>query len=78
MINFKVKLGLINYNNIDKSSIINCPITIKGKCIGVIIDYNIDTDEASGFLIDNLSFNLNQDKSINSVEIIQDKSILWK
>ena len=72
MINFKIKLGLIKYNNIDKS-IINCPITIEGRCIGAIIDYNIDTDEASGFLIDNLSFNLNQDKSINSVEIIQDK-----
>lgn len=73
MIDFKTKLGLINYNNIDKSSIINCPITIEGRCIGAIIDYNIDTDEASGFLIDNLSFNLNQDKSINSMEIIQDK-----
>lgn len=75
MINFKTKLGIEkNYINCDIiKSIINCPVIMEGKCIGVITDYNLNTDEATGFLIDNISFNLNQDKSICSIEIIQDK-----
>lgn len=71
MINFKIKLGIEKDCNI--TSIINCPIIMKEKCVGIITDYNLNTDEATGFLIDNLCFNLNQDKSICSIEIIQDK-----
>lgn len=74
MINFKTKLGIkkdcINY---DITSIINCPIIMEGKCIGTITNYNLNTDEATGFLIDNISFNLDQNKNICSIEIIQDK-----
>ena len=74
MINFKIKLEIKkDHINCDISSIINCPITMEGKCVGVITDYNLDTDEATGFLIDNICFNLNQNKSICSIEIIQDK-----
>ena len=75
MINFKVKLNLTKcYPKCDLKSIINCPVMMEGKCIGVIIDYNLNTDEASGFLFDNLCFNFNQDKTIQSMEIIQDRS----
>ncbi len=77
MINFKVKLNLTKYySNCDLKSIINCPVVMEGKCIGAIIDYNLNTDEASGFLFDNLCFNFNQDKkTIQSMEIIQNHSI---
>ena len=83
MINFKIKLDLIKYKKYypkcDLKSIINCPIMIKGKCIGVIIDYDLNTDEASGFLFDNLCFNFNQDKKIiQSIEIIQDHSDVFE
>ena len=52
---------------------------IKGKCIGAIIDYDSNTDEASGFLFDNLCFNFNQDKkTLQSIEIIKDHSdVFW-
>lgn len=74
MINFKTKLGIKkDHINCDTTSVINCPITMEGKCVGVITDYNLDTDEATGFLFDNICFNLNQNKSICSIEIIQDK-----
>ena len=72
MINFKVKLGIakdyIYFDNI--KSIINCPVTKDGKCIGVITDYHLDTDEAYGFLIDNLCVHFNQDNSIYFLELI--------
>lgn len=76
MINFKVKLNLTKYYpKCDLKSIINCPIVIEGKCIGVIMDYNLDTDEASGFLFDDLCFNFNQDKkTTQSIEIIQNRN----
>ena len=28
--------------NCDITSVINCPITMEGKCVGVITDYNLD------------------------------------
>ena len=74
MINFKTELGIKKYNNnCTIESIINCPITIEGKCVGVITDYNLNTDEAIGFLFDNICFNLDQNKNICSMEIIQDR-----
>ena len=74
MINFKIKLGIKkDHINCDITSIINCPITMEGKCIGVITNYNLNTDEAIGFLFNDISFILNQNKSICSIEIIQDK-----
>lgn len=76
MINFKTKLGIKkDHINCDITSIINCPITItiEGKCVGVITNYNLNTDEAIGFLFDDFSFILNQNKDICSIEIIQDK-----
>lgn len=71
MINFKIKLNLKkDYSNCNIESIINCPVIMNKKCIGVITDYNLNIDEATGFLFDNICFNLNQDKSICSIEII--------
>ena len=74
MINFKIKLGIKkDHINCDIPSVINYPITMEGKCVGIITNYNLDTDEATGFLFDNIYFNLNQNKSICSMEIIQNK-----
>lgn len=72
MINFKIKLGIKkNHINCDITSIINCPITMEGKCVGVITNYDLKTDETIGFLFNDISFNLNQNKSICSIEIIK-------
>ena len=75
MIKFKIELGIKkDHINWVIPSVINCPIIMEEKCIGTITDYNLDTDEATGFLIDNnICFNLDQNKSICSIEIIQDK-----
>ena len=73
MINFKIKLNLKKYPISNLSSIINAPVLKEGKVVGMITNYNIDTDEATGSLFDDISFNLNENKSICSIEIIQDK-----
>lgn len=52
MYNIKMKLNLKNYflNNPNKSSssVINTPILKDKKVVGIITDYDIDTDEATG------------------------------
>jgi len=73
MTKVKMNLNLKKYNDIHVSSIINAPILKDQKVVGMITNYNIDTDEATGFLFDDISFNLNENKSICSIEIIQDK-----
>lgn len=72
MIKFKVEFNIKKYNtDYDLESIINCPIVCSGNCIGVITDYNMNTNEAIGYLWDSLSFNFNQNKEFLSIEIIK-------
>ena len=48
MTTVKMNLNLKKYNNIHLSSIINAPILKDQKVVGIITNYNIDTDEATG------------------------------
>ena len=72
MINFKIKLNLKkDCPDCDIETILNRPITIKDKCIGVVTDYDLNTNEISGLLFNITSINLSQDKkTICSIEII--------
>lgn len=73
MTNFKIKLNLKKYYSISSlSSIINAPILKDEKVIGVITDYDIDTDEATGYIFDDIIPNFNTDiQNIISVELIK-------
>lgn len=70
-INFKTKLNLIkDYPNCDLSYIINAPILYNDKVIGIITNYNLETDEASGCIFcTNIGINLLNNKIV-SMEII--------
>ena len=72
MTNFKIKLNLKKYPISNLSSIINAPILKKGKVIGIITNYYIDTDEATGYIFDDIIPNFNTDiQNIISVELIE-------
>ena len=70
-INFKTKLNLIkDYPDCDLSYIINAPILKNNKVIGMITDYNLETDEASGYIFcTDIGINLLNNKIV-SMEII--------
>lgn len=72
MTNFKIKLNLKKYPISNLSSIINAPILKEGKVIGIITNYYIDTDEATGCIFDDIIPNFDTDiQNIISVELIK-------
>lgn len=72
MTNFKIKLNLKKYPISNLSSIINAPILKEGKVIGIITNYYIDTDEATGYIFDDIIPNFDTDvQNIISVELIK-------
>ena len=72
MTNFKVKLNLKKYPISNLSSIINAPVLKEGKAIGIITNYYIDTDEATGYIFDDIIPNFDTDvQNIISVELIK-------
>lgn len=72
MTNFKVKLNLKKYPISNLSSIINAPVLKEGKVIGMITNYYIDTDEATGCIFDDIIPNFDADiQNIISVELIK-------
>lgn len=72
MTNFKIKLNLKKYPISNLSSIINVPILKDKKEIGVITNYYIDTDEATGYIFDDITPNFDTDvQNIISVELIK-------
>ena len=66
MTNFKIKLNLKKYPVSDLSSIINAPVLKEGKVIGIITNYYIDADEATGCIYDDIIPNFD----INTQDII--------
>lgn len=72
MTNFKIKLNLKKYPISNLSSIINAPVLKEGKVIGMITNYYIDTDEATGCIFDDIIPNFDADiQNIVSVELIE-------
>ena len=72
MTNFKVKLNFKKYPISNLSSIINAPVLKEGKVIGIITNYYIDTDEATGCIFDDIIPNFDADiQNIVSVELIE-------
>ena len=72
MTNFKVKLNLKKYPISNLSSIINAPVLKEGKAIGIITNYYIDTDEATGCIFDDIIPNFDANiQNIISVELIE-------
>lgn len=72
MTNFKIKLNLKKYPVSNLSSIINAPVLKKEKVIGIITNYYIDTDEATGYIFDDIIPNFDTDvQNIISVELIK-------
>lgn len=72
MTNFKTKLNLKKYPISNLSSIINAPVLKEGKAIGIITNYYIDTDEATGYIFDDIIPNFDADvQNIISVELIK-------
>ena len=72
MTNFKAKLNLKKYPISNLSSIINAPVLKEGKAIGIITNYYIDTDEATGYIFDDIIPNFDADvQNIISVELIK-------
>ena len=73
MTNFKIKLNLTKYYPISSlSSIINAPILKNKKVIGIITNYYIDIDEATGYIFDDIIPNFDADiQNIISVELIE-------
>lgn len=73
MTNIKIKLNLTkDYPNCNLDSIINAPILKNEKVIGVITNYNLNTDEASGYIYDNITPTFLQD-NIVSMEIVNNE-----
>lgn len=71
-----IKLDEINREAISLNSLINCPITFEGKCIGHIEDFNIKANEWKGYVYDiktlaNL-FPISKEYKIASIEIIEE------
>ena len=72
MTNFKIKLNLKEYSISNLSSIINAPVLKEGKVVGIITNYYIDTDEATGYIFDDIIPNFDVDiQNIISVELIK-------
>ena len=72
MTNFKIKLNLKKYPVSNLSSIINTPVLKEEKVIGIITNYYIDTDEATGYIFDDIIPNFDTDvQNIISVELIK-------
>lgn len=72
MTNFKVKLNLKKYPISNLSSIINAPVLKEGKAIGIITNYYIDTDEATGCIFDDIIPNFDANiQNIISIELIE-------
>lgn len=72
MQNFKTKLNLKEYSIFNLSSIINAPILKDQKVVGIITNYNINTDEATGYIFDDIIPNFDVDvQNIISVELIK-------
>lgn len=70
MTNFRIKLNLKKYSNLNLSSIINTPILKDKKVIGVITNYYVNKDEATGYIYDNIIPNFSLDeKQIISMEL---------
>lgn len=69
--NFKYKMNLKNYPNLNLDSIINAPITYNGKIVGIITNYYLNSDEAVGTIFDDsfLSCNI-LNNNITSFELI--------
>lgn len=73
---FKVKLNLIKNNSNIKllsklKSIINAPVIKNNEVVGVILDYNLETDEAIGYLFNTYAINFCQDDTIANIEIME-------
>ena len=72
MTNFKIKLNLKEYSISNLSSIINAPVLKEGKVVGIITNYYIDTDEATGYIFDDIIPNFDVDiQNIISVELMK-------
>ena len=73
MINFKIKLNLKkDYPNCNITSIINSPVLINGKCIGIITNYYVNEDIATGCFFEDMIPNFSLDKKqIISMELIK-------
>ncbi len=72
MTTVKMNLNLKKYDNIHLSSIINAPILKDQKVVGVITNYYTNTDEATGYIFDDIIPNFDADvQNIISVELIK-------
>lgn len=71
MTSFKTKCNFKKYPNLDLSSIVNIPLIKDDKVIGVITNYNVDTEELLGYVFDDMTFNVSTKdyKTILSIEI---------
>ena len=69
MTNFKIKLNLKKYPIFNLFSIINAPVLKEGKAIGIITNYYIDTDEATGCIFEDVIPNFDADQNVISIEI---------
>ena len=71
MTTIKMNLNLKKYNNIHLSSIINAPILKDHKVVGIITNYNINTDEATGYIYYDIipSFDINMQNIISFVNL---------
>lgn len=69
----KMKLNLKNYflnSNKSLSSVINAPILKDKKVAGFITNYDIDTDEATGYMYEDIIPDFNENNQIISMEIL--------
>lgn len=76
MTTIKMNLNLKKQDNIPLSSIINAPILKDQKVVGAITNYNINTDEATGQIYDDIIPNFNIDMQIISFEFIDIKEVI--
>ena len=70
-----MNLNLKKYDNIHLSSIINAPILKDQKVVGTITNYNINTDEATGQIYDDIIPNFDIDMQIISFDFIDIKEV---
>ena len=69
MTNFKIKLNLKKYPIFNLFSIIDAPVLKERKAIGIITNYYIDTDEATGCIFEDVIPNFDADQNVISIEI---------
>ena len=72
-----IKPDEINREAISLNSLINCPITFEGKCIGHIEDFDIKANEWKGYVYNiktlaNFLFPISKEYEIASIEIIEE------